>query len=61
MRKCLFCNGDMIEQRTTFTATVNNQEVVVKDVPTWICQQCGTKSYGDRAADLLEKAICQAK
>lgn len=41
---CSFCRGKLVEGKTEFMARAGNEVVVIKDVPAWVCEQCG-ESY----------------
>ena len=56
---CFFCKGNIKEGFSSFTAEIDECIVVVKKVPSFICSQCGEKSYSDDVARQLEKIIYQ--
>jgi YgiT-type zinc finger domain-containing protein len=39
--QCSFCKGKLVEGKTEFIARAGNEVVVIKDVPAWVCEQCG--------------------
>lgn len=45
MNRCYFCSGDLEEQLTTFVYAEDNIVWVIRQVPTYICKQCGEKEY----------------
>jgi YgiT-type zinc finger domain-containing protein len=45
MKRCHFCGGTLIEQMTTFLYEDNNQVWVIRNVPAFVCTQCGEKEY----------------
>ena len=45
MNRCYFCGGEMVEQPTTFVHEEKGQVWVIRDVPAFVCQQCGEKEY----------------
>ena len=59
--KCFFCKGDMTQQLTAYMAELENCIVVVKNVPTLVCRQCGEKAYTDEVAAVLESIVSKAK
>ena len=45
MKHCHFCGGELREQLTTFVHEDNGQVWVVRNVPAFVCSQCGEKEY----------------
>lgn len=45
MNACYFCGGKLKEQLTTFLHEENGQVWVVRNVPAYVCEQCGEKEY----------------
>lgn len=45
MKQCYFCGSEQQEQLTTFVYEDDGQVWVVRNVPTYVCQQCGEKEY----------------
>ncbi len=58
---CFFCKGNMVESTTTFTATLTNKIVVIKNVPCYKCSQCGEESFSFEVTERLEKIIDSIK
>ena len=56
---CFFCKGIIKEGFSCYTAEIDDCVIVVKKVPSYICNQCGEKSYSDNVARQLEKIIKQ--
>ena len=56
---CFFCKGTIKEGFSSHTADINDCVIVVKKVPSYVCNQCGEKSYSDDVARQLEKIIHQ--
>ena len=38
--RCEFCNGHMEQQLRDFTVTRGGQQLLIEDVPTWVCERC---------------------
>ena len=45
MNKCYFCGGHQIEQLTTFVYEDKGQVWIVRNVPTFVCEQCSEREY----------------
>jgi YgiT-type zinc finger domain-containing protein len=54
---CFMCKGNVKDGFSTFTADMGNCIVVIKNVPSRVCGQCGEVSYGDEVARRLEQIV----
>ena len=54
---CFMCKGAALEGFSTFTADMKGCIVVIKNVPSQICSQCGETSYTDDVAKRLEEIV----
>ena len=54
---CFMCKGSVSEGFSTFTADMGNCIVVIKNVPSSVCSQCGEASYSDEVAQRLEQIV----
>ncbi|MCL1820614.1 MAG: type II toxin-antitoxin system MqsA family antitoxin [Oscillospiraceae bacterium] len=59
--KCFMCKGMLEDCPTTFMVDANNCIVIVKNVPSQVCSQCGEVSYTDNVAAHLEKIANEAQ
>ncbi len=55
--KCFLCKGDLQEQTTNFMIDVDNCFIIVKNVPSRVCSQCGEVSYSDEVTAKLERIV----
>ena len=51
------CKGTVREDFSTFTADMGGCIIVVKNVPSRVCDQCGETSYNDEVAKRLEQIV----
>ena len=51
------CKGKKQEGFSTFTADMDKCIVIVKNVPSRVCSQCGEVSYNDDTARRLEQIV----
>lgn len=58
---CYACGGTFEDGETTFTADFGSGVVVVRNVPAWICSQCGMEWIDDKIADKIERIVDDAK
>ena len=54
---CFMCKGTEQDGFSTFTADMGKCIVIVKNVPSCVCGQCGEVSYSDERARRLEQII----
>jgi len=59
--KCFFCKSDLEQKNSVFTLELENCIIVIKDVPTEICERCGQKSYSDDVAARIEEITDQSR
>ena len=45
MKQCTFCKGTAQEGLSTFTADLGDCIVIIRNVPSHICEQCGETYY----------------
>ncbi|MGH2363914.1 MAG: YgiT-type zinc finger protein [Chloroflexota bacterium] len=57
---CQACGGHMEEQTTRFCACEKAMPIIVEDVPTYVCTQCGAKAFSDATLQMLERATSGA-
>jgi YgiT-type zinc finger domain-containing protein len=51
---CFFCKGNLEDKLTLFSADLGSGIVVVKNVPSQVCEQCGEVSYSGEVSRQLE-------
>lgn len=54
---CLMCKGILENKNTTFMVELDNCIIIIKNVPSQVCKQCGEVSYSDEVAKQLEKLV----
>ena len=64
MEPCNLCGGEMEEKEGEVIKKAEDKVVVVKDVPVWVCSQCGERYYSidtvERINELV-KGVSKAK
>ena len=58
---CFMCKGNLEDKLTNFIADLGNCIIIVKDVPSQVCSQCGEVSYSNDVALQLAKIINETK
>ena len=54
---CIYCKGELENTLAIFTIDLENRIIIIKDVPTDICQKCGQRSYKDDVAVHIEHIV----
>ena len=54
---CFMCKGTVKEAFSSFTTDMSDCVIVVKKVPSRVCEQCGEVSYSDDVARQLEQIV----
>lgn len=57
MNTCFMCKGHRENKLTTFMVDVGNCIIIVRNVPSQVCTQCGEVSYTDEVAEQLERIV----
>ena len=51
------CKGKLEEKNTTFMVELDNCIIIIKNVPSLVCEQCGEVLYSNEVSKLLEKLV----
>ena len=51
------CKGKLEEKNTTFMVDLDNCIIIIKNVPSLVCEQCGEVSYSNEVSKQLEKLV----
>ena len=54
---CFMCKGTVQDGFSNFTADMGKCIVIVRNVPSNICNQCGESSFSDETARRLENIV----
>lgn len=58
---CPVCGGSVQPDTTTFSVDLKSGVVVVRNVPAYVCQQCGEEWLDDEQSAKLEKIVNRAR
>mgnify|MGYP002570187450 FL=1 len=61
LMNCFMCKGDLENKNTTFMVELNNCIIIIKNVPSQVCKQCGEVSYSNEVAKQLERLVNSVK
>ena len=54
---CFMCKGKLEEKNTTFMVELDNCIIIIKNVPSLVCEQCGEVLYSNEDSKQLEKLV----
>ena len=54
---CFMCKGKNEDKLTTFMVEVEESVIIVRNVPSQVCKQCGEISYSDEVARRIETIV----
>ena len=54
---CFMCKGSLEEKKTMFMVDLGAHIIIIKDVPSFVCSQCGDTTYSDEVAHVLEQIV----
>ncbi|RQW06575.1 YgiT-type zinc finger protein [candidate division KSB1 bacterium] len=55
--RCEYCNGAIIEKKLDLSRKVTGKYVLIENVPTGVCTQCGTRYYAANVLKTVEESI----
>lgn len=55
--KCFMCKGDMINKNTNYILDLDGSIIIIKNVPSLVCNQCGEVFYENEVMKRIEKII----
>lgn len=58
---CLFCKSELKTEYTNYIADLGKCIIVIRNVPTQVCKQCGEKSYSFDVSVRIQKLVNQVK
>jgi len=55
--KCFICKGDMINKKTNYILDLDGSIIIIKNVPSLVCGQCGEVFYENEVMKRIEKIV----
>lgn len=55
--KCSVCKSDMVQETSTYKTEINGEEVIIEDVPIWVCEQCDSSFLDDEVIEAIEDML----
>jgi YgiT-type zinc finger domain-containing protein len=54
---CSVCKGNMVQEVTNYKTEINGEEVIIEDVPIWVCEQCDASVLDDDVIEAIEDML----
>ncbi len=55
--RCEYCRGVIREKKSDLSRRVKGKYIVIENVPTGVCTECGTRYYSANVLKTIEEAI----
>lgn len=55
--KCLLCKGEMEKGTVSYTVDRNGYHLFIKEIPAYVCSQCGEKYFEEKEVDSIQNMI----
>lgn len=55
--KCLYCGGEMEKSTSSYTVDREGYHLFIKEIPAYICTQCGEKYFDEEEVEAIQKMI----
>lgn len=57
MKTCVFCKGKVAPRKVIFDARVGERLIIIKDVPTEVCLQCGKRYFAPDVSQHIDDLV----
>ena len=61
LSKCAVCGGEVKGGIASLVFDKNNQVIVVREIPAFVCQKCGEEYFDDATTEEIEKLKGRAR
>ena len=55
--RCEYCKGPIREKKTDLSRRVKDKYVLIENVPTGVCTECGTRYYSANVLKTIEETV----
>lgn len=55
--RCSFCKGKLSKGKTEFVAKVGDEVISIKDVPAYICDNCGEAYFSSKISRKIDEIM----
>jgi YgiT-type zinc finger domain-containing protein len=54
---CEVCKAPMVQELQDYVVVMDDEELLVEDVPIWVCEQCGYSFVEDEVIEAVEDML----
>ena len=54
--RCEYCNGPIQQKKTELSRKVKGKHILIENVPTGVCAECGTRYYSANVLKTIQDA-----
>jgi len=55
--ECLYCRGALVRDKVSYAATRKGYDLIIHDVPAWVCAQCGEPLFDEKTVDAIQEVL----
>ena len=55
--RCEYCNGFIREKKSDLSRRLKGKHILIENVPTGVCTECGTRYYSANVLKTIEETI----
>ena len=55
--KCPYCNAPMTEELLDYVVEIDDEEIKIEDVPTWVCETCDYTDVDEEVIEAVEDML----
>ena len=59
--KCLYCGGEARKGKSSYTADRDHFHLFIRDIPAYVCTQCGEKFFDEEEVRRIQRLIKQVE
>ncbi len=57
--ECVYCNGQLVQKRISYTANRKGYHLIIDDVPAWVCEQCGEALFDEKTVAAIQEMLTE--
>jgi len=58
---CFMCKGELTEKKVNYMVDLQSTIIIIKGVPSKVCEQCGEQYFEDETAENIENIVNKLK
>jgi YgiT-type zinc finger domain-containing protein len=55
--KCYYCQNKLRKDKVTYNINRNGYDVILREVPAFVCQECGEIFFEEKSVDMIQSLI----